>query len=165
MNQPSIRAAVLLVLPVSLAGCGEPAEDEATPQQTENPLPVEPGGGIGDGARPPADANPDAARTAAIPPTMQGRWGLMPADCESDVAQGLLTVGPTRLTFYESVGELGSVSARSDDRIRGTFAFTGEGMTWTRDLSLTLEDGGRTLIRRDHDGEASPGAFKYTRCS
>lgn len=162
-NKLPLSAALLLALSVNLAACGDAGDEEATPEPAEMPRPVEPDGGIGDGATPPPPP-PGTDRTAAIPAEMQGRWGLKPADCRSEAAEGLLTVAPDRLTFYESVGELGDVTARTDNRIRATYAFTGEGMNWTRDVSLTLEDDGRTLVRRERGSEASPGAFIYTRC-
>ena len=156
----TIRAAALLVLPLALAACGAPADEGTAPDPADTPIPVEPDGGIGDGAGPPAAA----ANSDAIHPEMRGRWGLTPGDCTTDDAEGLLTVAPERLTFYESVGELGSIGTRTESSLRATYGFTGEGMTWTRDISLTLEDDGRTLVRREHGSEASPGAFIYTRC-
>ena len=101
-----------------------------------------------------------------IPVAAQGRWGLVPADCTSTRgdAKGLLTVSATTLTFYESRGTLTRIAERSDTRLRATFAFSGEGMTWTRDEVLDVQDGGKTLIRREYGEDAAPGPFKYARC-
>ena len=101
-----------------------------------------------------------------IPASIQGRWGLVPADCTSTRgdAKGLLIVSATTLTFYESRGTLKRIAERSDTRLRATFAFSGEGMTWARDEVLDVQDGGKILIRREYGEDAAPGPFKYARC-
>lgn len=141
--------------------------DETAAAAGETAIPVEPDQGIGDGATPPSASPTPAAGEDAIPQAAQGRWGLVPADCTSTRgdAKGLLTVSPTTLKFYESVGKLGAIEQRADDRIRAEFAFTGEGMNWTRDLSLAVQDDGKTLVRREFGADAAPRAFTYTRCS
>ena len=68
----------------------------------------------------------------------------------------------TSLKFYESLGKLGAIAEVGDSRIRASFDFTGEGMTWQREETLELQDG--TLIRREAGQDAAPGPFKYTRC-
>lgn len=155
----------LAALPLMLAACGDRPDDDA-PEPTETAIPVEPDGGIGDGATPLPEDTADASE-AGIPPSVQGRWGLTAADCTSarGDAKGLLTISADTLTFYESVGRLGPIEARTDDRIRADFAFTGEGMIWTRDVALTVQDDGRTLVRREYGEDAPPEAFRYTRCS
>ena len=145
---------------MALTGCGDRNDEETVPKASEMPRPVP--GGAGKAAPPLVAGAPSSS--AAIPIEMHGRWGLTPADCAKDGAEGLLTVSPDKLTFYESVGELADVTARTEDRVRATFGFSGEGMEWTRDVTLTLEEDGRTLVRREQGAEASPGAFKYTRC-
>jgi hypothetical protein len=103
---------------------------------------------------------------STIPAAIQGRWGMVPADCEPgrDDAKGLLTISPTTLEFYESVGTLAEVEEASGTRIRASFAFTGEGMTWQRDEILDVQDGGQTLIRREYGEDAAPGPFRYSKC-
>ena len=107
-----------------------------------------------------------AVADATIPVAAQGRWGLVPADCISTRGdnKGLLTIDGTTLTFFESRGTLGKIAERADTRLRATFAFDGEGMTWTRDELLDVQDGGKTLIRREYGEDAAPGPFKYARC-
>ena len=102
-----------------------------------------------------------------IPAEMRGRWGLVPADCEPGRAdaKGLLTISADKLEFYESVGTLSSVSEAEPTRIRASFEFEGEGMTWQRDATLDVQDGGKTLIRREYGEDAAPGPFKYTKCN
>lgn len=109
---------------------------------------------------------PDGAGAATIPDAALGRWGLVPADCTSTRgdAKGLLVVGPTRLDFYESRAVIRDVEERSPSRIVGTFAFTGEGVEWTRRIALEVEDGGKTLVRRELGEDAAPGAYEYVAC-
>ena len=122
----------------------------------------------------PLDATATGASTASstgipefgIPAAVQGRWGLVRADCTSTRgdAKGLLIVSATTLTFYESRGTLKQIAEKSDTRLRASFAFSGEGMTWSRDELLDVQDGGKTLIRREYGEDAAPGPFKYARC-
>lgn len=136
---------------LALAGCsGEKSKDPA-----------------GEESFSPAVATPLASETAqSIPQAAQGRWGLVPADCTTKLGdeKGLLTIGPDSLKFYESQGKLGTIAERSDNRLRASFAFTGEGMEWTHDVVLDVQDGGKTLIRRNYGPDAEPGPYKYTRC-
>lgn len=130
------------------------ATEEAT--ATAEPLPTST-------ATPVPTASP---AVTTIPPAIQGRWGLVAADCEPgrDDAKGLLTISATKLQFYESVGTLATITEASDTRIRATFDFTGEGMTWQRDEVLDVQDAGKTLIRREYGDDAAPGPFRYTKC-
>ena len=139
-----------ILLPVSmlalaLAACGsneEPAAEEPVATATPTPLPTE------------------------IPADYQGRWGMTAEDCTGDTAaaKGLLEITASELKFYESVGTLGAVTGATGDRFRGEFAFTGEGMSWERDVVLDLREGGKILVRREFGEGASPEAFDYTRC-
>jgi hypothetical protein len=113
------------------------------------------------------ESAPASSAAAAIPPAVQGRWGLVPADCTSTKgdAKGLLVIDATTLKFYESRATLGAIKNLDDDGIEATFAFTGEGQNWTLDVDLDVEDGGRTLIRKETGQDASPQPLKYTRCA
>lgn len=146
-----------------LAACGG-ADEPALPSDDESSLPVEPDSGIGDGATPlPEQAE---ASAAGIPEPLRGRWGLVAADCEpgrSD-AKGLLTISGDKLQFYESVGTLGEASERTPERLRASFAFTGEGMSWTRDMLLEVQDSGKALVRQEFGADAAPNPFRYMRC-
>ncbi|MFY0636172.1 MAG: hypothetical protein JXQ91_20345 [Vannielia sp.] len=100
-----------------------------------------------------------------IPASLQGQWGLTALDCEGGAAaKGLMTVGATTVSFYESRATLGEVHERDSSRIRATFSFSGEGQTWTSDMILDGQDGGETLIRRTYGNTDLPGPLKYTRC-
>ena len=130
---------------------------EATTNAEVSPVPSPPA------PSPEATGSP-AAQT--IPVALQGRWGLVPADCTSTRgdAKGLLAIDATTLKFYESRGTIGAIKERSDTRLRAGFYFTGEGMNWTRDEVLDVQDGGKTLIRREYGQDAAPGPFKYKKC-
>jgi hypothetical protein len=97
-----------------------------------------------------------------IPESLQGRWGLVPADCTSTRgdAKGLLTVGADTLVFYESRARLQRIASAAPDRLVGAFAFTGEGQNWTRTETLELKDG--ALLRSDEE-VSTP--LRYSRCS
>mgnify|MGYP000335799878 CR=1 FL=1 len=102
----------------------------------------------------------------SIPEALQGRWGINEADCEpgrSD-AKGLMEVGEETLTFYESRAVLSEAALRSDSMIEGAFAFTGEGMSWSKVMRLRVSDGGNRLIRDDMTGDEAPMTLIYGRC-
>ncbi|OYW44045.1 MAG: hypothetical protein B7Z08_04060 [Sphingomonadales bacterium 32-68-7] len=117
-----------------------------------------------------ADASSSLAPSPAdaIPAAMLGRWGLVAADCEPgrDDAKGLMTVEAAHLRFYESIGTLDDdIDELSATRIRADFDFTGEGMTWDREMTLELQDGGRTLVRQEYGDDAMAGPLRYSKCS
>lgn len=100
-----------------------------------------------------------------IPDALQGRWGLTLADCQAGRpdAKGLMVVGPHGLDFYESRAVLGRLSARGEDRVQGSFAFAGEGQSWTRQESLSLNPDG-TLTRRETAADMPPFSLTYQPC-
>lgn len=140
---------------LALAGCS--GEKSEAPAGGETTAAAE--------APPAATASP-AEVEQSIPQAVQGRWGLVPADCTTTRGddKGLLTIGPDTLKFYESQATLGQIAERSDTHIRASFAFMGEGMEWTHDVVLDVQDGGKTLTRQNFGPDAEPGSFKYTRC-
>ena len=111
-----------------------------------------------------APAEAAAGDAQAIPAGMQGRWGLTAADCEPGGGDpmGLVTIDAGTIRFYESLATLGSVEEYSPDRLRGTFGFEGEGMTWQLDMLLELD--GDTLVRTEFGDEARPEPSTYIRC-
>lgn len=153
-------AAILL-----LAGCGggsrqAPANDTvAMPENGVVTLPAPPGT--------PEPAPSPAPDDTGIPAAMQGRWGLVPADCTSTAGdnKGLLTITGDTLRFYESVGTLGKIVDRNARRIVADFAMTGEGQEWTRRMGLDLHEGGKSLIRREQGPDAMLGLLRYQRCA
>lgn len=112
----------------------------------------------------------DEGRTAqadSIPTAIQGRWGLVTADCTSTRgdAKGLIDISENRIEYYESRGTIDAIADVNDDRIRATYAMTGEGMTWTTDMELALTDGGSSLVRREFGEDAMVDPLTYTKCA
>jgi hypothetical protein len=153
---------------LALAACQDAPSEETDPMGAESDIamPVEPDGGIGDGATPPAGMA-NGSDVTQIPAAFQGRWGMNANDCDpaqADIAKGLMEVSATQLTFYESVGTLDDVETSGPTSLSAEFDFTGEGMEWERDMTMTLEDDGDTLIRRESGEDAMPGPQRYTKC-
>ena len=95
-----------------------------------------------------------------IPPALHGRWGLTPAACESSTAsEGLLVVTAEELNFYESRAEPVANIEDGGDSISGEFAFTGEGQTERRFMSLQIQED--KLLR---SGNGPAASFTYVRC-
>ena len=143
---------------VAVAGC------DSSPTETESP--PAPGTAETAAPAPPETASPSPA-ASTIPAVIQGRWGLVAADCEPgrDDAKGLLTISANELDFYESVGTLDDVKELGETRIRADFDFVGEGQEWERDVTLEAREGGTVLIRREDGVDAAPGEFRYTKCA
>ena len=117
-----------------------------------------------------ATATPTPTETApiptSIPASIQGRWGLVQADCTSTRgdAKGLLTIGESDLKFYESRGTVAKVIAGGADRFDADFAFTGEGQEWTRIEKLKLSDGKLQRQTVTQKGEEPGVDLTYQRC-
>jgi hypothetical protein len=152
----------LTFLAITACGANDPVDDEVARSTTGLPevnaaapsIDGEPHGKT-------EAAKPLPAPSSAIPAAVQGRWGLTPADCmpgRSD-AKGLLTIGPADLRFYESRAvPTGEISSDADS-ISGSFAFTGEGQSWTKYQVLKVDKG--RLIRTETKPAAS---FSYAKC-
>ncbi|MBA3512715.1 hypothetical protein [Sphingomonas sp.] len=163
----------LLAVAFAMAGCGgndpvaKEAENTAGLPSVDNVAGGRDGAPSADGAPPPNGAAAPAATTvnqapaASIPAALQGRWGMAPADCTTKRgdAKGLLIVGANGLRFYESRAVPVSNVEVSDDSIGADFAFAGEGQTWTKFQTLTLEKD--KLVRTESSPMAS---FTYVRC-
>lgn len=98
-----------------------------------------------------------------IPTAFLGRWGMARNDCDPsrDDAKGLVTVTPDALKFYESMGRLESIEGVSPTEVKATFAFTGEGQSWTKTMTLALDEGGTTLVRTEQDPS---GTYRHQKC-
>lgn len=163
MMKPTLAAKLAgLTFVAALSACS--SEPVAAPSASGSDVPSPAATGLAASASPTASASAEGGST--IPATAQGRWGLVPKDCTSKLGdnKGLITISSTSIRFYESTGKLGTITERSDTRIRAAFAFTGEGMEWNRDMILDVKDAGKTLIRREYGEDAAPGPLQYTRC-
>ena len=151
--------ALIALAPLALAACSDPIEER--PEGEETMIPVEPDGGIGDGAEP----LPEAV-DSSIPAAFHGRWGINPGDCtdENGDAKGSIEVSADQLRFYESVATIGTVSENDDGVIRATYDFTGEGEEWSRDIKLALSEDGTELTRTEYGEDAMAEPLTYTKC-
>ena len=108
--------------------------------------------------------NSEPAAELAIPAAFRGSWGMVAADCTSTRGdnKGLIVIDSTSIKFFESRGTLTKVTGNSPENFTGTFAFTGEGESWTNSQNLKLTGSSNTLVRKQSD-EAQP--FTYKRCA
>ncbi|HEX5257536.1 MAG TPA: hypothetical protein VFW35_02005 [Sphingomicrobium sp.] len=132
---------------------------------TALPLPANQAAPSPAGAPPENGAAPSAsaASTSAlpIPPALQGRWGLTPADCTAPLAnaKGLLVINTNELRFYESRGVPLNDVQSSPQALNGRFGFSGEGKSWTRYEALKRN---RDKLTRT---ETNPAAsYTYAKC-
>ena len=137
MKRSLLPATVPLVM--LLAACSGASDDAAAPEPAETMMPVEPDGGIGDGAGP-----PEGLGTPAIPAPFHGVWDYVDGSCapESDLR---IEIRPESIGFYESLGELTAIDIASPDDITVTLAMEGEGETWDMQRRFVLSDDGATL--------------------
>ena len=105
-----------------------------------------------------------SAAAPAIPAAFRGRWGMVPEDCTSTRgdAKGLVLIDANGIKFYESRAALTKVTGDFPENFTGTFAFTGEGQSWTNSQNLKLTGSSNTLVRKQSD-IAQP--FTYKRCA
>ena len=120
-----------LILAVMLSACG--SEQGEAPPTTATPIPGEPDGGTGNGAK-----TPDPAIAAgAIPARFHGVWDAVTGTC--DPASDLrIEVTARRITFHESVGDVAGMGSEGDDAI-ADLVMEGEGETWVQPTRLSLE--------------------------
>lgn len=155
------------VLMVVIAACGKhgPVASGAA-SVTAVPVPVNASAPTPEGAPPEneskfAPTGLQGGAAAAIPATLQGRWGLTPEDCTSALAQarGLLVINAGELRFYKSFADPSSGAQGDNQSLSGDFRFSGEGKNWTRFESLKRN--GDKLTRTETDPAAS---YTYAKC-
>ena len=141
----------LAIASLPLAACGDREEAPAPDTATETAIPVEPDGGIGDGAGPPA------GMAEAIPMRFRGVWDYVEGACD-EASDLRMEISPRRIVFYESVGDVTAVDVANDNSITVQMSLSGEGETWNEELRLELESGGDRLVPTiiGADGEAMP---------
>ena len=112
-----------------------------------------------------AEANSTVDPAAlTIPAAFHGRWGMVPADCTSTRgdAKGLIAIDGNSIKFYEARAMLTKVILNAPENFTGTFAFTGEGQSWTNDQNLKLTGSSNTLVRSEAGVSQS---YTYQRCA
>lgn len=155
------------VLMIVIAACGKhgPVADGAN-SVTAVPVPANAAAPTPEGALPEnqskfAPKGLEGGVAAAIPATLQGRWGLTPEDCTSALAQakGLLVLNAGELRFYRSFAAPSNGVQADNQSMSGDFRFNGEGKAWTRFESLKRN--GDKLTRTETDPAAS---YTYAKC-
>lgn len=143
-----MRPALALLPVIALAACDKPAD-----KQTSQPgvvaninAPIEPA----PEAPPPANVtaptpSPDQATSGKIPIDLQGRWTGVSNRCGDRAADLELNILPDQLVFHESVGTVEAVTPGAKGEVAVKAAFTGEGQSWTRTLTLRPAADGATL--------------------
>jgi len=155
--------AVVTMLWVVACSGSEPVADNAVaanvPLTVNDPAPSAAGGPTS--AKNEQPVSRGSFSTPAIPASLQGSWGLTPADCTSKRgdAKGLLVITPAGLKFYESRAVPSSAVTADADSITGNFAFTGEGESWTK--FVTFERQKDRLVRTESNPAAS---YSYAKC-
>lgn len=104
-----------------------------------------------------ADATEAPAATAsgkagAMPAAFLGVWDFVEGNCEpaSDLR---IEIKPRSIEFYESHGDIQSVTVESPDVVVLDLAMEGEGETWTMRRRFTLSNGGETLTPTGFEDE------------
>jgi hypothetical protein len=165
------RTCSIALLALALAACQQPndaniAIDESNTANAQiETLPPDETVTNSDNIGMPVPPNPVPPEMAGgIPAAFHGRWGMTPADCTSTRgdAKGLVTIDAGSIKFFESQGILTKVTLNAPENFTGTFAFTGEGQSWTNSQNLKLTDSSNTLIRSETDVAQS---YSYKRCA
>ena len=157
MKQLTILGSALPFALLALSACAEPIEER--PEAEETMMPVEPDGGIGDGAEPLPDLS-----EATIPDAFHGRWSSTSEGCETEGGEMPIEVDAETIQFHESVATLGTVSESETRAIRATYNFTGEGEEWSRDIKLAISEDGTELTRTEYGEDAMAEPMTYTKC-
>ena len=159
MRTHSLLCSALPFALLTLVSCA--GTDNGAEQEGDVMMPVEPDGGIGDGAQPLSNLD-----QSAIPRALHGRWGMVRGDCsdKNGDAKGSLEITDNQLGFYESRANLAEVERQSDDKIHATFNFVGEGQSWKKEIELQLNDSGTQLLRTEYGEDAMSDPITYTKC-
>ena len=181
-----MKPASALILPLALCGlaaCSQGATPSSGPDATatETPIPVEPDGGIGDGAGPPK-AQPSAqtadevaepsAFAKSFPAAIRGKWratdgdAVTKAQCDGYQQENIgkvLTIREDGYSFFETGGKFISVSDRAPGHIRAVFDTTYADEPTRDELEFSVDPVAKTLTVRNFDtGERS--TTTYRRC-
>lgn len=101
-------------------------------------------------------AGPPAVKIASIPRQFWGVWTQRPELCgrasEDDSA---MDVTPKAMRFWESSGDVRSVTVTNPMTIEVAAAFSGEGQTWEATSRLSLAGSRKELLVSDPDGRGT----------
>ena len=162
-----ITFATFLFLAACNGGEGEEGNNSSVAgqvmEQTPSNLQDDPNNSVVPLSPPPPQPAQSASPVAALPAEFHGRWGMVANDCAPGRAdaKGLMIVAADGMRFYESRARVESARTPRPGTVELDLAFTGEGQEWKRTETLTIQDGGRTLVREE---QKPAGSFRYTRC-
>ncbi|WP_188062002.1 hypothetical protein [Sphingobium sp. KCTC 72723] len=134
-----MRALTILLLPILLSACS--GDD---PPQRKDARDTPPATDLATARETVPDVSP-APEPIKIPVLLQGHWAGLNEQCDDRRAVLELTILPDQLVFHESVGTVQSVTGQADGTFAVKAAFTGEGQSWTRTLSMDATDDGQRL--------------------
>ncbi|UVI39298.1 hypothetical protein [Qipengyuania spongiae] len=147
-----------LSLTMVAAACSDPGTNDAETAPVETAIPVEPDGGIGDGAGPPV------ASRDTIPASFRGVWDIADGTCNpaSDLR---MDIRDDEIEFYESLGKVMSVEVENPDTIVVSLAMSGEGETWNVASRYVLSEGGAVLTPFETETNPQYQPIPRKRCS
>ncbi len=161
-------ATCCLILPA----CTANETDRSVPEPSETMIPVEPDGGIGDGA-PPLDellAEEPSAFASTFPEAIRGTWretdGPAPTAtlCDNTAAANMgkvLNVREDSYSYFENGGRFITVSERSPGSVRAVFDTTYADTPTQDELTFSVDPVAKTLTVTNHDdGERGRTVFK-----
>ncbi|ABC64092.1 hypothetical protein [Erythrobacter litoralis] len=167
-------ASFFILLALAIAGCAGEQSGEPEDTSPDAAMPVEPDGGIGDGATPLNEATP-AGFERSIPQAVRGQWreddlGRAPTaeDCDQTSATRqnfgkVLRVRADGFSLFEQGGRLIEVHNRTDTMIDATFDTTYADTPTQARLDLALQADGTLAINRD-DGDGRLSVTQYRKC-
>ena len=153
-----IRLIPALSLVMAAAACSDPAPTDTETAPVETAIPVEPDGGIGDGAGPPM------ASRDTIPASFRGVWDIANGACNpaSDLR---MDIRDDEIEFYESMGNVTSVEVENPDAIVVSLAMSGEGESWDVTSRYVLSEGGAVLTPFETEINPQYKPIPRKRCS
>jgi hypothetical protein len=104
----------------------------------------------------------------AVPSSFRGRWGMVASDCSpgggASAADGLLTVSADRLSVGGADGAPSAIRQLTPQALVLDLPAHTPGKSGSEPTRLTLQDGGRALIRQATDAHGKLRAYTYQRC-
>ena len=153
-----LRLMPTLSFALAAAACSGPEPTDTGTAPVETAIPVEPDGGIGDGAGPPM------ASRDTIPTSFRGIWDIAGGTCNpaSDLR---MDIRDGEIEFYESMGKVTSIEVENPDTIVVSLAMSGEGETWDVTSRYVLSDGGAVLTPFETETNPQYKPIPRKRCS
>ena len=175
MRHFAIPALALVLAACGGSNDGGPSSAEPAETVSETPIPVEPDGGIGDGAAPPS-ASTSGTLPQTMPEAMRGDWhknvlGRAPTSEECDPRlrgtvdwDRLITVRENGYGYFELGGRIIEVHNRSASTIDATFDTTYADTPTSERRNFALNRDDTLIINLDDNGDGVVEVAEYLRC-